>query len=77
MTRHAFDAVSFAFGLVFLAAGVMLLNGTPNVDALQWVGPVAFIGLGALILIATIPRRRTPASDHEAEDEPMGDGNEA
>ena len=77
MTRHAIDAVSFAFGLVFLAAGVMLLNGTPNVDALQWVGPLAFIGLGALILIATVPRRRTPAGDHEAEDEPMGDGNEA
>ena len=77
MTHHAFDAVSFAFGLVFLIAGVMLLNGTPNVDALQWVGPLAFIGLGALILIATVPRRRTPAADHEAEDEPMGDGNEA
>ena len=77
MTRHAFDAVSFAFGLVFVAAGVMLLNGTPNVDALQWVGPVAFIGLGALILIATVPRRRTPAADQEAEDEPMGDGSEA
>ena len=77
MTHHAFDAVSFAFGVIFLIAGVMLLNGTPSVDALQWVGPVAFIGLGALILVATVPRQRAPAADEEAEDEPMGDNSEA
>ena len=33
MTRHAFDAVSFAFGALFLIAGVMLLSGTPDADA--------------------------------------------
>jgi hypothetical protein len=74
MKRHAFDAVSFAFGLLFLIAGIMLLGGTPNVDALQWLGPVAFIGLGALILIATVPRRGADAVDGTPGDEPMGDG---
>ena len=77
MTQHAFDAVSFAFGAIFLIAGVMLLSGTPNAEAMQWVGPVAFIGLGVLILIATVPRRRADAPDEPTEDEPMGDGNEA
>ena len=61
MTRHAFDAVSFAFGALFLIAGVMLLSGTPNADAMQWVGPAAAIGLGVLILVATVPRRRATA----------------
>ena len=77
MTQHAFDAVSFAFGAIFLIAGVMLLGGTPNAEAMQWVGPVAFIGLGVLILIATVPRRRADAPDEPTEDEPMGDGSEA
>ena len=77
MTQHAFDAVSFAFGAIFLIAGVMLLSGTPNAEAMQWVGPVAFIGLGVLILIATVPRRRADAPDEPTEDEPMGDGSEA
>ena len=76
MGQHAFDAVSFAFGVIFLIAGVMLLNGTPNVDALQWIGPVAFIGLGVLILVATVPRHRANADD-ETPDEPMGDAGEA
>lgn len=77
MTRHAFDAVSFAFGALFLIAGVVLLSGKPNTDALEWVGPAAAIGLGVLILIATVPRRRTDAGDEAADDEPMGDASEA
>ena len=77
MTQHAFDAVSFAFGAIFLIAGVMLFSGTPNAEAMQWVGPVAFIGLGVLILIATVPRRRADAPDEEVDDQPMGDGSEA
>ena len=77
MTRHAFDAVSFAFGALFLIAGVMLLSGKPNADALEWVGPAAAIGLGVLILVATVPRRRADTADEAADDEPMGDASEA
>ena len=77
MTRHAFDAVSFAFGALFLIAGVMLLGGKPNTDALEWVGPAAAIGLGVVILVATVPRRRADTGDEAADDEPMGDAREA
>ena len=77
MTRHQFDALSFIFGVIFLIAGVMLLSGRPSTDALEWVGPVTAIGLGVVILVATVPRRRTDAGDETEPDEPMGGGNEA
>ncbi len=77
MTRHALDAVSFAFGALFLVAGVVLLSGTPSAETMQWVGPAAAIGLGVLILVATVPRRRADTADEAADDEPMGDAGEA
>jgi hypothetical protein len=77
MIRHAFDAVSFTFGVIFLIAGVMLLGGRPNTDALEWVGPMAAIGLGVVILIATVPRRRAGSAAGTPDDGPMGDGTEA
>jgi hypothetical protein len=77
MTRHAFDAVSFTFGVIILIGGVMLLSGRPNTDALEWVGPLAAIALGVVILIATLPRRRATTDDETAEDEPMGGATEA
>lgn len=72
MTRHAFDAVSFAFGALFLVAGVVLLSGTPSADTMQWLGPAAAIGLGVLILVATVPRRRAGGAAQDPEDEPVG-----
>ena len=77
MTRHAFDAVSFTFGVIALIGGVMLLSGRPNTDALEWVGPLAAIGLGVVILIATLPRRRATTDDEASEEEPMGGATEA
>lgn len=76
MTRHSFDALSFIFGVIILIAGVMLLNGRPSTDALEWVGPVTAIGLGVVILVATIPHK-SAAGAEEAEDEPLGDAGEA
>jgi cytochrome c-type biogenesis protein CcmH/NrfF len=77
MTRHAFDAVSFAFGARFLLVGVLLLSGTQDASTLEWVGPMAVIGLGVLILVATVPRRRPHADDGTTEEEPMAGGGEA
>jgi hypothetical protein len=77
MARHAFDALSFTFGVLILIAGVMLLGGRPSTDALEWVGPLAAVGLGVVILVATIPRRRTEVDQATAEDEPMGGTGEA
>lgn len=76
MTRHPFDALSFTFGVIILIAGVLLLNGKPSTDALEWVGPVTAIGLGVVILVATIPRKSTARAE-DAEDEPVGDAGEA
>lgn len=77
MTRHAFDALSFAFGVIILIAGVMLLSGRPSTDPLEWVGPVAAVGLGVVILVANLPRRGPRADDETADDEPMGGATEA
>jgi hypothetical protein len=66
MTRHAFDALSFTFGVILLIAGVMLLSGRPSTEPLEWVGPVAAVGLGVVILVANLPRRR-PEPDAAAE----------
>ena len=77
MPRHAFDALSFIFGVIFLIAGVMLLSGRPSTDALEWVGPVTAIGLGVVILVATVPRRRPEGDDATAGEEPTGDASEA
>ena len=72
MTRHTFDALSFTFGVVILIAGVMLLSGRPSTDPLEWVGPLAAVGLGVVILVANLPRRRTNDAD-VTPDEPMSD----
>lgn len=77
MPRHAFDALSFTFGVIFLIAGVMLLSGKPNTDAMEWIGPLTAIGLGVVILVATVPRRRQEASDGTEGEGPIGDGGEA
>ena len=77
MTRHAFDALSFTFGVIILIGGVMLLSGRPNTDYLEWVGPLAAIGLGVVILVATLPRRRSTTDDEDPKDEPMAGATEA
>jgi len=77
MTRHAFDALSFTFGVIILIAGVMLLSGRPSTDPLEWVGPLAAVGLGVVILVANLPRRRPDADDATLEDEPMSGAGEA
>ena len=55
----------------------MLLSGRPNTDALEWVGPVTAIGLGVVIPVATVPRRRAEADGRGLEPQPAGDGGEA
>lgn len=54
MARHPFDALSFLFGLMFAAVGLVLLAGDParGTIALDWAGPVVAIGLGIVVLLA-------------------------
>lgn len=71
MDRHRPDALSLVFGLIFAAAGMLLVGGGPTVvDRLPmaWVGPIVAIGLGVILLLAARPERENP-SDDDAEPE--------
>jgi cytochrome c-type biogenesis protein CcmH/NrfF len=60
MERHRFDALSLVFGLLFVAAGLLLLSGGPALSQslpMEWVGPLVAIGLGAVLLLAARPER--------------------
>jgi cytochrome c-type biogenesis protein CcmH/NrfF len=72
MDRHGYDPVSFGFGALFLAAGLVLLTGRSGAVPMEWVGPAVAVGLGLLIVYAARPRRAVespgePASDEEAD----------
>jgi hypothetical protein len=66
MERHRLDALSLAFGLVFVAGGLLLLSGGPALGhnlPMQWVGPLVAIGLGAVLFLAARPEREKPDPD--------------
>lgn len=71
MQRHRLDALSLAFGMLFVAAGLLLLSGGPAVGhnlPMQWVGPLVAIGLGAVIFLAARPQRETPDDGDKRDD---------
>jgi len=72
MRRHDFDATSFIFGLLFVAAGLVLLGGSAVRDglALPWAGPAVAVGLATLILIAVRPTSGAEASGTTGDDAP-------
>jgi hypothetical protein len=70
MERHRLDALSLTFGLLFVAAGLLLLSGGPALGhdlPMQWVGPLVAIGLGVVLFLAARPEREKPKpSDDQA-----------
>ena len=60
MKRHGFDALSFSFGLVFIALTAMLWLGSFNVAILdfQWIAAGALLFLGASLLLSSRKRSR-------------------
>ena len=69
MRRHSLDALSLAFGMLFVAAGLLLLSGGPALGhnlPMEWVGPLVAIGLGVVLFFAARPER-AKASDDGAE----------
>jgi hypothetical protein len=73
MQRHSLDALSLIFGLLFVAAGLLLLSGGPALSQnlpMEWVGPLVAIGLGAIILLAARPERTRPDEDDDAAQDP-------
>lgn len=53
MRRHPFDAISFTFGLFFVAVGALLaIEGIDlSIESLRWVATVFLLGLGGVLLI--------------------------
>lgn len=59
MSRHRVDLLSFVAGLLVLLVGLLLLSGNLDQVPMEWVGPVAAIGLGAVIAVAARPARES------------------
>lgn len=58
MRRHPIDALSLAFGLLFVGiAGTLLAPGLgPAALASPWLWPILLIVLGAALLLSSLPR---------------------
>ncbi len=77
MKRHAFDPLSFVFGLLFVAIGVPLLFSESGLAALEgrWVFPAFLIVAGAIVLSST--RRRERAKEDVGTALDLGDSNDS
>lgn len=51
MDRHPFDPVSFVFGVLFCAAGLIVLSGGSITDEGAVLLPAALIGLGVAVML--------------------------
>ena len=73
MKRHAFDPLSFVFGLLFVAVGVPLLFSESGLKALdgRWVFPAFLIIAGAIVLGST--RKREQAHEEVPTELDSGD----
>jgi hypothetical protein len=60
MKRHNFDALSFTFGLVFIALSLMLWFEGLDVAGrrIQWLGAGALLLFGASMLLSSRKRSR-------------------
>ena len=67
MRRHPADLLSLFFGLVFAAAGLLLLSGGGGALSLAWVGPLVAIALGAVLVLAA-RTSQPPAEEQPPED---------
>lgn len=65
MARHPVDLLSFLCGLVVLTVGLLLLSGNLGQVPMEWVGPLAAIGLGVVIARAAYSGR--PSSEASPE----------
>lgn len=63
--RHGFDSLSFVFGAALAGIGLLLIAGVGDeVVTGSWLGPVAAILIGVILVIAAPrPKRETPAAN--------------
>ena len=66
MKLHRFDAVSFVFGAIFVALGLLVTLGESSTLLSAWLVPAVVIGLGLLMLVAAWQGSRPPAPDEPA-----------
>lgn len=59
MKPHPFDPISFIFGALLLALGVLIVAGEASRLVSAWLAPTLIIGLGVLLLIAAWHSSRT------------------
>jgi hypothetical protein len=76
MTRHDLDVLSLFSGIVFVAVAIVGLTDALvlSVADLRWLGPLALVGFGIVLVVTSGGRRRRdPELDAdlaaEAEDE--------
>jgi hypothetical protein len=65
MKLHRFDAVSFVFGAVFVALGLLVTLGESSSLLSAWLVPAVVIGLGLLLLLAAWQGSRPPVDQPE------------
>ena len=70
MKRHAFDPLSFIFGLLFLLVGLPLLVSQPGLEVFEgrWVFP-AFLVLAGVVVLASA--QFSSNDDDETEKDPF------
>jgi riboflavin transporter FmnP len=67
--RHGFDVLSFVFGAALAGVGVLLIAGVGEVLVTgSWIGPLAAILIGILIVVAA-PRPARRARDTSSGEE--------
>ena len=70
MKRHPFDPISFIFGALLLALGLVVLAGDTTRLLGAWLAPAVIIGVGMLLLFIGWQSSRTndgDASDNEVQ----------
>jgi hypothetical protein len=62
MRTHPFDAVSFVFGAIFTAVGLLAVTGIATISLLdlRWLAPAVLVLIG-LVLVVSAARREAPA----------------
>ena len=77
MERHAFDGVSFFFGLVFVTAAswVLLTEGRLDFVETRWIWPVLLV-VGGIALLVPVLRRSGSGQPAAAAAEIPSDGPE-
>jgi len=60
MQRHRFDPISFVFGLIFAAVGVVYLVDDVRFDpdVARWIWPLAIVAIGVAIVGAAVSNSR-------------------